>query len=195
MTDIILKIIEQLNSAVVVLLMILGAVSWGIFKAGQWSKVFKFHEDKLTKIEGLADKVLLMGQKIDLIYDNTLGSKRPLASMSPINLTAVGNEIVEKIQANAILARCLSWLEKEVEKEAPNSAYDIQMVAMKIAKEKMVTCLNEIELATVKQEAYERGLLIEDIMSVFGILLRNHILNQKGISISEVDKQTPAQTK
>lgn len=190
-TVIVLKIIDQLNSAVIVLLMILAAVAIGIYKAGQWSKVFKFHEEKITKIEGLADKVLLMGQKVDLIYDNTLGAKRPLAAMSPINLTPVGNEIVEKINANTILARCLSQLEKEVEKEKPNNAYDIQMVAMKIAKEKMVTCLNETELAVVKQEAYNRGLLVEDIMSVFGVLLRNHILNQKGISISDVDKHAP----
>lgn len=194
MIELILKITEQLNSAVFVLLMILVVVAIGIYKAGQWSKVFKFHEDKITKIEGLADKVLLMGQKVDLIYENTLGARRAVASLRPINLTPVGIEIVERIKAKAILARCLSQLGKEVEKENPNSAYDIQMVAMKIAKEKMLTCLNETELAAVKQEAFERGLLIEDIMSVFGVLLRNHILSQKGISISEVDKQEPAQT-
>ncbi len=192
--DIFLKIIEQLNSSVFVLLMILGVVAIGIYKAGQWSKVFKFHEEKITKIEGLADKVLLMGQKVDLIYENTLGAKRPLASLSPINLTDVGQKIVTKINANDILKRCIPQLEKEVEKEKPNSAYDIQMVSMKVSKEYMVTCLIENELAVVKQEAYERGLLIEDIMSVFGVLLRNHILNQKGISISAVDNHTPAQT-
>lgn len=193
MNPIFLKIIEQLNSSVFVLLMILGVVAIGIYKAGQWSKVFKFHEDKITKIEGLAEKVLLMGQKVDLIYDNTLGPKRPLASLSPINLTKIGNEIVEKINATAILARCLPLLEKEVEKEKPTSAYDIQIVAIKIAKEKMSPYLNETELAAVKQEAYERGLLVEDIMSVFGVLLRNHILSQKGISISAVDNHTPTQ--
>ena len=193
-TAVIFKIIEQLNGSVFVLLMILGAVAIGIYRAGQWSKVFKFHEDKITKIEELADKVLLMGQKVDLIYDNTLGAKRPLASLSPVNLTNVGKEIVEKINANAILERCIPQLEKEVEKENPNSAYDIQMVAMKIAKEEMLTYLNETELAAVKQDAFERGLLVEDIMSVFGVLLRNHILSQKGISISEVDQDAPPQT-
>jgi len=117
LTAIILKIVEQLNGAVFVLLMILGAVAIGIYRAGQWSKVFKFHEDKITKIEGLAEKVLLMGQKVDLIYDNTLGPRRAVASFSPITLTPVGIEIVEKIKATAILERCLSLLEKEVEKE------------------------------------------------------------------------------
>jgi hypothetical protein len=191
MTAIIVELIKHLNSSVVVLLLILCAVAIGIFKAGQWSKVFKFHEDKISKIEGLADKVLLMGQKVDLIYDNTLGAKRPLAAMSPINLTTVGNDIVEKIKAATILERCLPLLTKEVDIEKPNNAYDIQMVAMKVAKEKMLTCLNETELAVVKQEAFNRGLLVEDIMSVFGVLLRNHILGKKGISISDVDKHTP----
>jgi len=192
--EIFLKITEQLNSSVFVLLMLLGAAGIGIYKAGQWSKVFKFHEDKIIKIEGLAEKVLLMGQKVDLIYENTLGSKRTTASLSPINLTDVGQKIVEKIKANAILERCIPQLEKEVEKEKPNSAYDIQMVSMKVAKGKMLTCLIETELAAVEQEAYERGLLVEDIMSVFGVLLRNHILSKKGISISEVDTDAPSQT-
>jgi hypothetical protein len=194
MIALLLKLAEQLNSSVFILLMILIIIAFGLYKAGQWSEIFKSHDDKIKKIEGLAEKVLLMGQKVDLIYDNTLGpGRRPLASLSPINLTKVGFEIVEKIKANDILIRCLPMLEKEVEKEKPNSAYDIQMVSLKIAKEKMITCLNETELTAVKQEAFDRGLLVEDIMSVFGVLLRNHVLSQKGISISEVDKYQPTQ--
>lgn len=195
MVEIILKIIEQLNSSVFVLIAIFIIVAIGLYKAGRWSEIFKLHECKIDKVEGMADKVLLMGQKVDLIYEHTLGAKRTVQSSSPISLTSVGKEIVEKIKANDILKRCIPQLEKEVEKEKPNSAYDIQIVSMKVAKEKMLSFLIESELATVKQEAYERGLLIEDIMSVFGVLLRNHILNQRGIPISEVDKNARSQAK
>jgi hypothetical protein len=192
MWDLLLKLIEQLNSSVFVLIAILILAAIGLFKIGRWTEIFKNHEDKITKVENLAEKVLVMGTKVDLIYENTLGSKRVVAAMSPITLTDIGKDIAEKIKADTILERCIPQLVKEVELEKPNNAYDIQMISMKVAKERMISCLNENELTTVKQEAYNRGLLVEDIMSVFGVLLRNHMLNKKGIPISDVDKHTPA---
>jgi hypothetical protein len=65
------------------------------------------------------------------------------------------------------------------------------MTAMKLAKEKLLTFLDSQELATVKQEAYNRGLTVEDIMSVFGVLLRDHILKEKGYAVADVDKHAP----
>lgn len=189
--EIVAKLIDQLNSSVFILLFILGATFWAIYKIGLWTAIFKHHDDKIIKIEGLADKVLLMGQKVDLIYENTLGSKRPVAAMSPINLTQVGKEIVEKIKAETILAKYLAKLSKDMDVENPKNAYDIQMAAMKLAKEKMLTLLNGDELAAVKQEAYNRGLIVEDIMSVFGVLLRDYVLKEKGYPISDIDKHTP----
>jgi hypothetical protein len=59
---------------------------------------------------------------------------------------------------------------------------------MKVARESMENLLNEEELTAVKDEAFARGLLVEDIMSIFGILLRNKVLEEKKIPIAEVDK-------
>ncbi len=191
MTEIFLKLIGQLNSSVFILLSLLMCAVVGIYKMGKWSEIFKHHDNKITKVEGLADKILIMGTKVDLIYEHTLGAKRLVAAQSPLNLTEFGKEIAEKIKANTILERCLPRVVKEVEAENPNNAYDIQLTAMKVAKGKMITCLNEGELAAVKEEAYNRGLLVEDIMSVFGVLLRNHVLSQKGLPISDVDKHAP----
>ena len=150
MLQIFLKLIEQLNSSVFILIALLLLAAVGIYKMGKWSEIFKHHDDKITKVESLADKVLVMGTKVDLIYEHTLGSKRVVVAMSPINLTEIGKEIVEKIKANIILERCLPQVVKEVEVEKQNNAYDIQMASMKVAKEKMVGCLNEEELTAIK---------------------------------------------
>ncbi|MDA8171361.1 MAG: hypothetical protein M0Z48_05955 [Nitrospiraceae bacterium] len=199
MEAIIGKLIDQLNSSVFVLLAILVVIGWGIHKIsyliGVWSTKFKHHDDKIVKVEGLADKVVKMETKIDLIYENTLGPRRTVAAHSPIGLTDVGREIAEKIQAQTILGKYASRLTKEVEAESPKNAYDIQMASMKVVKGQMVTMLNEPELATVKQEAYNRGLLVEDIMAVFGVLLRDRVLSLKGLPISDVDKHAPAEQK
>ncbi len=185
------KLIDQLNSSVFVLLAILGVVGWGLYKIGIWKTTFKHHDEKIIKIEGLADRVLVMSTKVDLIYENTLGAKRTVAAASPITLTDVGKEIAQKIKAETILNKYLAKLSKEIDAEDPKNAYDIQMTAMKLVKGKMLTFLNGEELAIVKQEAYNRGLIVEDIMSVLGVLLRDHILKEKGYPISDVDKHTP----
>jgi hypothetical protein len=39
--------------------------------------------------------------------------------------------------------------------------------------------LSDEELLKVKNEAFDRGLLIDDIISVFGVLLRNKLLTNK----------------
>ena len=59
---------------------------------------------------------------------------------------------------------------------------------MNVAKEKLLPLLNESELNAIKDEAFARGLLVEDVMSIFGVLLRNSVLHQKNIPIADVDK-------
>jgi hypothetical protein len=196
MNAILSKLIDQLNSSVFILLAVLICTLWAIYKIGKWTERFRNHEEKITKVEGLADKVLVMTTKVDLIYEHTLGPRRPVAAQSPISLTNIGREIAEKIKANTILEKCLPQLTSEVDAITPGNpgnAYDIQLAAMKVAKEKMLSCLNESELIAVKQEAYDRGLLVEDILAIFGVLLRDRILNNKGLSILDVDKHTPIQ--
>ncbi|MCL2459097.1 MAG: hypothetical protein FWF31_09715, partial [Desulfobulbus sp.] len=130
--------------------------------------------------------------KLDLIYTNTLGAKNPVASMSPISLTSVGIEIKDKLDADSILGKYISRLQSDIEERGVDNAYDIQMAAMEIAKSRLLSMLTGEEQAAVKQEAYNRGLLAEDIMSVYGVLLRDHILKSKGIPVSDVDAHQPS---
>lgn len=194
MAAVLSKLIDQLNSSVFVLLGILACTGWALYKIGKWTAIFKHHDEKILKIEGLAEKVVVMGTKVDLIYQ-IVNPNRPVAAMSPISLTDKGKQIAENIKANTVLQKYVAKLSPEIDAENPKNAYDIQIAAMKIAKEKMLTLLNEEELTMIKQEAYNRGLLVEDVMSVFGVLLRNHVLNQKGMPISDVDKHSPATSK
>ncbi|MDD5476736.1 MAG: hypothetical protein PHG87_00780 [Candidatus Omnitrophica bacterium] len=191
---VLLQLMKQLNSSVFVLLAMLGCLFWVVYKVGKWSEKFKHHADKILRIENLAEKFIELKTKVDLIYDNT-NPRKTVAAMSPISLTETGKDIVSKISANKILEKYLPQLVKEVELENPKNAYDIQMSSMKLAKEKMIAFLNEEELNTIKQEAYSRGIIVQDVMSVFGVLLRNHILNLKSIPISDVDVHSPAKQK
>lgn len=186
MDAVIEKLIEQLNSSVFILLVILGISFYLIFLFGKWSQKFLHHEDKLNNMQGLSDKIIELKTKVDLIYQNTNPNKL-VASHSPISLTSMGKAMADTINAEKILRDHIDALVKEVELENPKNAYDIQVVSMKVAKEKMLSYLNENNLNTIKDEAFAKGILVEDIMSIFGVLLRNEILKNKGIPIADVD--------
>lgn len=193
MESVIAKLIEQLNSSVFVLLAILGVIFWTLYKIGSWKEIFKQHSDKIVKIQDLSDKLIALAVKVDLIYENT-NPRKTVEARSPIALTASGKEIAANLEAEKLLKKYIRKLEAAGDFKDVNDAYDIQSSAMKIAKEKMITFLDEDELALVKKEAYSRGIILEDVMAVFGVLLRNHVLEEKKIPVSDVDEHEKRKT-
>jgi len=189
MIDLLLRILAQLNSSVFVLIVILIVTIWLVFKLGKLIEQFSQHKTKIEKVDTLSDKLIELAVKVDLIYQNTNPNKT-VAAQSPVSITPNGKEIAEKIHADQILQKYIVQLSGFVEATNPKTAYDVQTASMTIAKGKaMMGLLNADEINAIKAEAYARGLLVEDIMAIFGVLLRDHILQKKGWSVAEVDKQ------
>ena len=191
MSELFLKLIQQLNSSVFVLLGILAIGFWSVFRIGKLLEQFSHHKTKIEKVDTLSDRLIELKVKVDLIYQNT-NPNRTVAAQSPISITSSGREIVAKINADQILRKYISRLCDFVDAASPKTAYDVQTAAMDVAKEKMMGLLNADEINAIKAEAYARGLLVEDIMAIFGVLLRDDILAKKGWSVSEVDKEQVA---
>ena len=184
--EILKLLIEQLNSSVVILLLAMAAILVLTYKVGKWSEKFDTHKERIGNLEDMKDNVTKMGVKVDLIYQNT--NPNPLIqASSPITLTEAGKQIVEQISAQRIFDHNAARLVSMVEKETPGNAYDIQQASFSVAKNELIKMLLEDDLVNVKRVAFDRGLQLEDVMSVFGIFLRNRILTDKGIPLSEVD--------
>lgn len=182
------KLIDQLNSSVFVLLVILGSAFYATFWIARLVEQFTHHKNKLEKFDGLSEKLVELRTKVDLIYQNTNPNK-VVAAFSPIALTPAGKEIAAKLNADAIFRRYVDKLTTLVEESAPKTAYDVQAKSMEITRAKMLGCLNADEVNAVKAEAFNRGLIAEDIMSIFGVLLRDHLLAAKGLSVADADKK------
>jgi len=194
MTEVFLKLIDQLNSSVIVLLCILFASYWAVYMITKLVTKFAHHETKLVKMDALSDKLIELKTKVDLIYQNTNPNK-VVAAFSPIAITPSGQEIANKINAPEIFKKYIGQLLACVDEIAPKNAYDIQAASMTISKEKMMNLLDANEINTIKAEAFAKGLLAEDVMAIFGVLLRDHILAKRGIAVAEVDRQqAPQQT-
>lgn len=180
-------LIGQLNSSVFVLLVMLLFAFFASFKVGGWKATFVHHSDRLDKAEKICDNVIAIQTKVDLIY-SLVNPNSPTRAASPISLTAVGEDIVRKIHANDIFTLYVKKLVSLVEGKNPKNAYDIQQASFEVAKKDLMNLLNEEQLKAVKQEAFSRGILVEDVLGVFGVLLRNKILADKNIPIAEVDR-------
>lgn len=187
MESLLALLIGQLNSSVIILIVILILFLFFTYKIGKWSEKFDNQEKRLSKIDDISNRLIKVETKIDLIYQNT-NAHSTIRSNSPISLTDVGKKISEDIKADEILKKYLDKLENDALLQQCNSAYDIQKNSIDLAKNKLIAYLNEDELLKVKNQAYNYGILIEDIMSIFGILLRNYILDKKGMSVHDIDK-------
>ena len=107
-------------------------------------------------------------------------------------LTHTALEASASIGFDLLLKREFSKLSGLAEEKSPKNAYDIQVESMRVASEQFPGVLNDIELLNAKEYVYSKGLRLEDLSSVLGVLLRNEILKSKGISVSEVDEYSPS---
>lgn len=148
------------------------------------------NEKQINKYATLPHTLIKLETKMDMVL-SFVNPNSPIKAQSPISLTHIGTAIANNLDANKILSRYKDKAKSEVDIESPQNAYDIQMAAMKVAKEKLLSFLADDELEAVKKEAFARGLSLEDIMSVFGVLLRDCILEEKGIPITDVDHHAP----
>jgi hypothetical protein len=181
------KLIEQLNSGVFILLVILGVILWAVYRVARLIEQFSHHKTKIDKFDDLHSGVIELKVKVDLIYQNT-NPNRLVAAQSPVSITPVGYEISTKINAQQIMDKYVGVLSDMVEATCPKNAYDVQAASMEVTKNKMMALLDAGEINAIKAVAYSKGLLAEDIMGIFGVMLRDVILKKKGLPVADVDK-------
>ena len=192
MKDVLLVLAEQLNSSVFVLLILLGVIGWGLFKGGRLVQHFNQHDDRLDKVEDIHSTVIELKTKVDLIYNNT-NPRSLVAAHSPLSITELGKELADQIKADAIFAKYEAELLSSLDAKCPadTNAYDIQMTAIDIARLKMPALLTAEELNLLKEAAFNKGILLDDIWPMFGIYLRDKALTKRHLPVMDVDKHDP----
>ncbi len=176
------KLIDELNSSVFVLLAMLAASFLMAFRIGKWTPQFSHQDQKINFLQGLSEKIIALQTKVDLIYQNTHPNK-VVGSFSPTSLTDTGLKIARRVDASKILDLYFEKLDSLVEAHRPKTAYDIQVAAFRVAKENLPELLDTTTFTVLKNEAYSNGILLEDILMIFAVLLRNKILMRSGISM------------
>ncbi len=108
-----------------------------------------------------------------------------VASQSPIRLTDLGSEIAEEIKVREWVSECAERVHDRIESK---SAYDIQELCFQYAKQELTEDLKNgmipsINSEYIKTSAYNHGLELKQVLEVFGVMLRDEMLNRLGIEI------------
>lgn len=53
----------------------------------------------------------------------------------------------------------------------------------------MPNLLTDEEMEMIKDEAFKQGVSLDDILFIFGIILRDQILEKRSLSIEDIDKK------
>lgn len=193
MKDVLLAFAEHLNSSVFVLLLLLVAIGWGLFKGGKLVQLFTHHDKRLDKVDDIHNTVIELKTKVDLIYNNT-NPRALVASHSPLDITDLGKELAGLISAEKIFSEHEAALLRALNSLCPSdaNAYDIQVSALDIARTQLPVLLKAEEINRLKQVAFEKGVLLDDIWPIFGIYLRNKALAKRNIPVFDVDRYDPA---
>ena len=190
-----LNLITQLDSAPVVILGITLIVTIVFVSKisnflGQWKTNQKF-VDKIPTIEA---KLTSIDNTIVQIYQKTV-STAVVTTSSPAHLSEVGKNIVKSLEADKILLRNEERLINLVEEENPQNAYDIQQTCFSIVGEHIEKMLTANELEIAKEKSLESGILLSNTLSIFAVLLRDKILEKKGIPLKDVDNKNDSKKK
>ncbi len=180
------------NNSVFVLLLIF--VGLCLIKLGMWLKEFLSHEKRIENIEKDHGLLISVSTKVDLIY-NIVNPNSTIRSGSPMSLTPKGEEISKKIHGEEIFNRIKdNFIKDFIEKSKGKNAFEIQQSAIEWAKNDLKKYISKDELEIFHKEAYNEGLLPEDVYSILGLYLREEVLSALDIATTEVDKHDPNNT-
>lgn len=194
MAEVFLKLIEQLNSAVFVLIAILVLAFWAIYKVAAMITLFKSFKDERTETKNdltdIKKDVAKVTATVDLLYQSHLyQSQLPtVKSYSPLSLTDKGKEISGALKLGEKIANHWVEIKNKIEEKKPSNSYDIQTASLDLARDCFETIFTNEERNEMKQYAFKNGLNILEFFPIIGIITRDKFLAERGINLSEVDE-------
>lgn len=191
MTQILLDLIHQLNSAVWALIVILLVAFVAVYKIGQIVIKFNLFKDEnkdiKTDIKEISTTLSKINATTDLLYQAHL---RTIGSHSPLNLTDIGKTIGQDLQFDEKLANHWNEIKSAYFKEGNfSNPYDIQITALQNANDVFNNFFEDKEKDEIKLYAFEKGFNLLEIYPIIGIKIRNKLMQENGIKLEELDEE------
>lgn len=141
------------------------------------------------RLEGKLDKIDGRVGGLDSRISRIEGSMKlsPFAATSPVQLTLVGQDILQKSGMKIAIDQKRNELIAEIKKQDPKTAYDVQEVTKKVFQD---FGWEEGILKNFKDFAFQSGKwTLADIFEVGAIYFRDTALRELGFAIEDLDKK------
>ena len=192
MTQLLLKLIDQLNGAVFVLVVILLLALWFCYKIGGIVKTFSGIEKRNDRfdenLDNIKEGLFSVKATVELLYKKELST---MQTKSPVSLSPKGEEVSEKINAVQKIANHWPEIKNLVGVDNILNPYDIQTIVMDKAQKCFDGLFTEQEKSEIKLYAFNVGMNLMEIYPVLGIIIRDKLLREKGINVNDIDKHDP----
>jgi hypothetical protein len=189
MLEVLLALIGELNGAIFILCILTLFVLIGTYKIGAIKTYFtetKAKNDRIDeKIDSIKDTLASVKAIADLLYQR---EQKTVQSQSPITLTKIGTDIGDAISADIKINDHWAQIREKLATKGPKNPYDIQMVAMEIARDCFDQLFSKEEKDEIKLEAYKRGINLLEIYPILGVKIRDRYFKEEKIRVEEVDK-------
>ena len=173
------------GSSFAVVSVVIGFVFWlGSFR-GEWKEKAKKLKQNEEDCRTLKDSIAEIKANISILLNRS--GLSTTSQNSPVVLTPKGEEIRKRLQVDRIIAEKYESVKKEF--EDISNAYDIQVKATNLGKH-LFQLLNEDEKDFIKKVAYEEGLPLVQIYPIFSVILRDVVLEEKGLQTESVKKES-----
>ncbi|MFW9882589.1 MAG: hypothetical protein ACFFG0_56730 [Candidatus Thorarchaeota archaeon] len=181
MKDIILILIEQLNSSVIILLIILITIGWLLYKGGSLVTKFGVFDNEIKDIKkdvrDIKDNVSGIDATVKLLYQAYLGTVK---TKSPLHISPKGDKIVKDLSLSNKVDKYWDQIYKLLSVNSLNNPYDVQIASLEISQNKIKDILTENEINEIKIYAFNNGLNLLEIYPVIGVLIRDKALKEIG---------------
>ena len=120
--------------------------------------------------------------------ETSLKEREPLTrKRSPIALTDRGSKVLNESGGKKFIEDNYEELKNNVDEKKPETSYDIQEISRNVIEEMK----NDQRLNSLKEYLFKEGMELDDIVEVLGIYLRDKILNDKKLSVKDIDNYDP----
>jgi len=196
MSALFLELIQQLNSAVWALLVILIVAFVAVWKVGQIVEKFRTFKDENKDIRGdikeIKSTLTTVKATTDLLYQAHLQTVKP---GSPLKLTEIGETIARDLSIDAKLANHWEHINEMFSGASVQNPYDVQVAALNVARDCFEKIFSPTEQGEIKTYAYNHGKNLLEIYPIIGIKIRDKVLSLRGIKPEEIDAHDPAKIK
>ncbi|MFH1029647.1 MAG: hypothetical protein V1770_00120 [bacterium] len=192
MSEIIIKLIGQMNISVFVLMLILIFAFWAAYQIGKMVNKFggfeKERQETRDNLTSIKDNMAKINATVELLYKSHLST---VQTRSPLSLSDLGQKISNDLMLPVKVNDHWEEIKGEITKKNPSNPYDIQVIALDIAKHCFDNFFSIEEKNEIKLYAYNKGINLMEIYPIIGIISRDRILKEMNIPVEQVDDHSP----